>query len=75
MFIYGLAWTLVWSAVGLYVWRTTSGKSRDRKLRPLAYVCFGVAAVPVAIMIAYYVSFLILPILFPGRFGGDFTAF
>lgn len=68
MLVYGLLWTVGWLLAGWFVRRSTGPGSRDRKLRPLAYVCFAVAAVPAVVWLAYFVAFSLFP-------GGDFTAF
>lgn len=72
--LYEILWTVGWLVAGWFVRRQTKPGSRDRKLRPLAYICFGVAAVPVVVFLVYFTAFVILPTLFPGLFG-NFVSF
>ncbi len=58
--IYIGLWVIGWLLAGLYVLQATKNKSLDPHLRPLAYVCFIVAAGPFLVWLAYYVAGLIL---------------
>ena len=69
----GILWTAGWLVAGWFVYRQTGPRSRDRKLRPLAYLCFVAAAVPLVVALVYVVAFFVLPTLLPDLFGGGFT--
>lgn len=67
-FTYALICIVGWALVGWFVWTQTRLKSRDRKLRPLAYVCFAVAALAAILGLVYVIYYDLLPILFPDMF-------
>lgn len=71
MFLYGLLWMVGWIALGGYILKETGVSSPDRRLRPLAFVCFAISAMPLAYL-AYIGSFFILYWILGPR---DFTAF
>jgi hypothetical protein len=66
MLLYGTLWTVGWLVAGWFVRRQTKPGSRDRKLRPLAYLCFAAAAVPVVVWLAYFAAGTLL-ILSPNK--------